>query len=188
MRANLINRILFWGMLSLYFLFLGYEILHSDYLFTDEAFMLWHQADHHTVFTLFHTEGRALTGWLEQGLFAACGRVANLKYIRLLSLGECVVTLVFLFFMLKRLQQKGGLPVSDPLIYLTVAFVAASLSTTICIGWAVCKALRVVQYAGMEGWRGAVGKEGGGGLAGTGAAGADSVLTINAPQLLNDLK
>lgn len=138
MNPNLTGRVLYWGMLSLYFLFLGYQILHSDYLFTDEAFMLWHQQDHHTLFAYWGTQGRALTGWLEQWLFEACGRTANVKCIRLLSLGECMVTLVFLFFMLRRLQRKGGLPLSDLQIYLTVAFVAASLSTTICIGWAVC--------------------------------------------------
>ena len=137
MKPNLTYRNLFWRMLFLYFLFIAYQILHSDYLFTDEAFMLWHQADHHTVFTLFHTEGRALTGWLEQWLFEAGGTAANVKYIRLLSLGECVLTLIFLFLMLRRWQQKG-MEISDALIYATVGFVAASLSTTICIGWAVC--------------------------------------------------
>ncbi|HWK04582.1 MAG TPA: hypothetical protein VNS58_13170 [Puia sp.] len=138
MNFNLSNRVLFWGMLLLYFIFLGYGILHADYLFTDEAFMLWHQQDHHTLFAYCSTQGRALTGWLEQGLFAACGRASNVRYIRVLSLGGFAITVVLLFGMLKRLQQKGRLPLSDPLIYLTVAFVAASLSTTICIGWAVC--------------------------------------------------
>jgi hypothetical protein len=37
MKPNLSNRLLFLGMSSIYFLFLGYEVLHSDYLFTDEA-------------------------------------------------------------------------------------------------------------------------------------------------------
>jgi len=131
------GRILFWVTLSLFFLFIGYEVLHADYLFTDEAFMLWHQPDQHTIATVFHSIGRALTGWLLQHLFGIFNTVAAVKYIRLLSLALCMIAVLVFYLVLKRLQRRD-FPMSDLLIYAATAFMAASLSSMICIGWAVC--------------------------------------------------
>jgi hypothetical protein len=135
-------------MISLYFLFLGYEIIRSDYLLTDEAYMLWYQADHHTVFNIFHSEGRSLTGWLEQWLFGMSAEAANVKYIRLLSLAECALSMLYLSYVLRYLQ-KSGLSISDGLIDCTLAFFAASLSSVICIGWAVCTEIFIPMVLGL---------------------------------------
>jgi hypothetical protein len=124
-------------MLSLYFLFIGYEVLTSDYLLTDEAFMFWHEPHEHIVFGIFHSLGRILSAWLQDWLLGLCKTVADLKYIRFFTLVQCVLTTRVLFYVLKRLQ-KSGLSFSDGLIYCTVAFFAASLSSLIYIGWAVC--------------------------------------------------
>jgi hypothetical protein len=124
-------------MLSLYFIFIGYEVLSSDYLLTDEAFMLWHQPEQHAVFKIWESIGRPFAGWMEDWLFSVSKTAANIKYIRFGSLLQCCLATLSLSYVLRRLQ-KNGLPFSDGLIYCTVAFFAASLSSVICIGWAVC--------------------------------------------------
>src|ERR1700759_116582 len=88
-------RLLFWGILSMYFLFIGYEVLHSTYLLTDDAFMLWHHPHSSIVFNVFHTQGRTITGWMEAALFTASDRSANVRYMRLLSLAEGVGLVLF---------------------------------------------------------------------------------------------
>ena len=129
--------LLFWSLLSLYFLFLLYEVLHSDYLFTDEAYRLWHNADKDAAFADFHTQGRTLGGLMVQFLFRQCHTAAQVRYIRLFSLAECLLLLAVLCNVLKRLQQRMIPAIGDATIYLTLAFVAASLTVSNWIGWAV---------------------------------------------------
>ena len=131
------TRLLFWTLLSLYFLFIGYEVLTSEYLFTDEAFMFWHQPDHHLVFKIFVSIGRILSACVKDWMFGVSRTIADIKYIRFCSVLLCFLTTLSLSYVLRRLQKKG-LPFSDGLIYCTVAFFAASLSSLIFIGWAVC--------------------------------------------------
>src|ERR1700730_8858438 len=129
--------LLFWGLLSFYFFFIGYEVLTSEYLLTDEAFMLWHLPYNHTVFNIWHSLGRSFSGWMIEWLFGVNDTVARLRYVRLFSLLQCILATLLLFYVLRRLQ-KSGLSLSDSQIYCTVAFFAASLSSIIYIGWAVC--------------------------------------------------
>ena len=129
--------LLFWGLLSFYFFFIGYEVLTSEYLLTDEAFMLWHLPENHIVFNIWHSLGRSFSGWMIEWLFGMNNTVAKFKYIRLYSLLQCILTTLSLYYVLRRLQ-KSGLSLPDALIYCTVAFFAASLSSIIYIGWAVC--------------------------------------------------
>jgi hypothetical protein len=131
------TRLLFWTILSLYFLFIGYEILTSEYLFTDEAFMFWHQPDQHLVFKIWVSIGRVVSGWLKDWMFGASKTIADIKYIRFCTLVQCFLATLSLSYVLRRFQ-KHGLPFSDGLIYCTVAFFAANLSSLILIGWAVC--------------------------------------------------
>jgi hypothetical protein len=137
MNPNLNTRLLFWGMLSLYFLFLAYEVLHSDYLFTDEAFRLWQNSNRLDVILDFHSQGRAFGGMMCSWVFEQCHKVTDVKYIRLFSLAECLVFVLVLYGSLKRLQRRLLPAVSNELIYLSVSLVAASLSVANWIGWAV---------------------------------------------------
>ncbi len=130
-------RRLFWSLLSFYFIFLGYEVLHTDYLFTDEAYRLWNNVDREGVFHSFHTEGRTLGGLMVRWLFERCHSAADVKYIRLLSLGECLLMLLVLYRVLKRLQRRWMPALSDELIYTTLTLAAASLSIANWISWAV---------------------------------------------------
>ena len=137
MKPNLNNRLLFWGMLSLYFLFLAYEVLHSDYVFTDEAYRLWQNINRQGIFQDFHTQGRTFGGLMCRWIFGLCHKVADVKYIRLFSLCECVLLALVLYGILKRLQRRLLPAISDELIYLSVSLVAASLSVANWIGWGV---------------------------------------------------
>jgi hypothetical protein len=135
-KNTLTARLLFWGMLSLYFVLIGYEVLSSDYLFTDEAYRLWHNVDRQGVFADFHTQGRTLGGALVRWLFERTHTVTDVRKIRLLSLAECLLLVILLYFFLKRWQRRAP-GISEPLIYVTVAVVASSLPFTIWIGWGV---------------------------------------------------
>jgi hypothetical protein len=137
MTSKFTPSLFFWSILFLFFLFLGYQVLHADYAFTDEAYRLWHRLDHGTVFNDFHTQGRTLGGLMVQILFEKCHSVEDIKYIRLLSLGECILLVVILFAVLKGLQRSALPALNDQLIYLTVAFVASSLTAGNWISWAV---------------------------------------------------
>jgi len=136
-KKTTLSRRLFWGTLSLYFLFIGYEALVSDYLFTDEAFMFWHQPDNHLVFKIWVSIGRIFSGWLKDWMFSASRTIADIKLIRFCSVVQCFLATLSLSYVLRRLQ-KSGLAFSDGLVYCTVAFFAASLSSLVLIGWAVC--------------------------------------------------
>jgi hypothetical protein len=154
------SRPLFLGLLSLYFLFIGYEVLSSDYLFTDEAYRLWHNVDRNGVFNDFHTQGRTLGGIMVRWLFARAHTVRDIRWIRLLSLVECVLLTIGLFAALRRWQRT--IPaLSDAHVYLIVAIVAASLPFTNWIGWGVSVIIPmsallslgagVLLYEGMQG-------------------------------------
>ena len=136
MKNTLASRLLFWGMLSLYFLFIGYEVLSSYYLFTDEPDRLWFNANRQDVNDAFHTQGRPLGGRMVGWLFARAHTVGDIRWIRLLSLGECLLLAVLLFLCGKR-WQRWEPRISDPLIYLTVAIVATSLPFTNWVHWSV---------------------------------------------------
>lgn len=137
MKNTLSTRLLFWITLSLYFVFIGYQALTSDYLFTDEAFMFWHQPDHHLTFKIWVSIGRILSGFVKDWMFGVSKTVADIKYIRFCTVLQCFLATLSLSYVLRRLQ-KSGLAFSDWLIYCTVAFFAASLSSLVLIGWAVC--------------------------------------------------
>lgn len=137
MKKHLSTRLLFWAALSLYFIFISYETLTSDYLFTDEAFMFWHQPDNHLVFKIWVSIGRIVSAWVKEWMFGASKTVADIKYIRFCSVIQCFLATLSLSYVLRRLQ-KNGLAFPDGLIYCTVAFFAASLSSLVLIGWAVC--------------------------------------------------
>jgi hypothetical protein len=138
MKSTRTIHLLFWGMLTFYFLFLFYQILYSVYLLSDEAYFLWQQADHRTVFGFWNPQGRALTGLLQQWLFERSGTIANLRYVRLLSWGGWILCVLLLFYVLKRLQRAEGILLSDWTIYLATAFMASSLFADVYIGWAAC--------------------------------------------------
>ena len=137
MKKVISTRLLFWGALSLYFLFIGYEALTSEYLFTDEAFMFWHQPDNHLVFNIWVSIGRIFSGWVKDWMFSASKTIADIKFIRFCTVLQCFLATLSLSYVLRRLQ-KSGLAFSDGLVYCTVAFFAASLSSLVLIGWAVC--------------------------------------------------
>ncbi|HEY4289493.1 MAG TPA: hypothetical protein VGN00_20470 [Puia sp.] len=137
MKNTLPTRLLFWITLSLYFVFIGYQALTSDYLFTDEAFMFWHQPDHHLTFKIWVSIGRILSGWVKDWMFGVSRTVADIKYIRFCTVLQCFLATLSLSYVLRRLQ-KSGLVFSDWLVYCAVAFFAASLSSLVLIGWAVC--------------------------------------------------
>ena len=99
--------------------------------------MFWHQPDHHLVFKIFVSIGRILSACVKDWMFGVSRTIADIKYIRFCSVLLCFLTTLSLSYVLRRLQKKG-LPFSDGLIYCTVAFFAASLSSLIFIGWAVC--------------------------------------------------
>jgi len=136
-KNTILSRRLFWGALSLYFLFIGYEALTSEYLFTDEAFMFWHQPDDHLVFKIWASIGRIFSGWVKDWMFSASRRIADIRLIRICSVLQCFLATLSLSYVLRRLQ-KSGMAFSDGLVYCTVAFFAASLSSVVMIGWAVC--------------------------------------------------
>lgn len=137
MKKNLSTRGLFWTLLSLYFIFIGYETLTSEYLLSDEAFMFWHQPDDHLTYKIWVSIGRILSAFLKDWMFGVSKTVADIKYIRFASAIQCFLATLSLSYVLRRLQKKG-IAFSDWLIYCTVAFYAASLSSLILIGWAVC--------------------------------------------------
>ena len=137
MKNTLSTRLLFWTLLSLYFIFIGYETLTSEYLFTDEAFMFWHQPENHLIFKIWVSIGRILSGYVKDWMFGVSRTVADIKYIRFCSVIQCFLATLSLSYVLRRLQKKG-LAFSDGLIDCLVAFYAASLSTLVLIGWAVC--------------------------------------------------
>jgi len=99
--------------------------------------MFWHQPEHHLVFKIFVSIGRILSACVKDWMFGVSRTIADIKYIRLCSVLLCFLATLSLSYVLRRLQKKG-LPFSDGLIYCTVAFFAASLSSLIFIGWAVC--------------------------------------------------
>jgi hypothetical protein len=140
--------LLFWGMLSLYFVFIGYEVLTTDYLFTDEAYRLWHKLEKQDVFNDFHTQGRALGGAMIRSLFGSADSVTDIRRIRLLSLAECGLLFLLLFYALKRWQRS--IPeISEPLIYFTVAAAAASLPVSNWVGWGVSVIIPVAAVLGL---------------------------------------
>jgi hypothetical protein len=98
---------------------------------------LWQNINRKDVFNDFHTQGRTFGGLMVRWLFERCHKVTDVKYIRLFSLGECLLLLLMLYGILKRLQRRLLPAISDELIYLSLSLVAASLSMANWIGWAV---------------------------------------------------
>ena len=172
MKNTLTTRLLFWGMLSLYFVLIGYEVLSSNYLFTDEAYRLWHNVDRQGVFADFHSQGRTLGGALVRWLFERTHTVTDVRKIRLLSLAECLLLVILLYFFLKHWQRRVP-GISEPLIYVAVAVVASSLPFTIWIGWGVSVIIPLAAVLSL--WAGWVLYQnvvrGGKGLAGAGERG-----------------
>jgi len=101
-------RLLFWALLSLYFLFIGYEVLTSDYLFTDEAFMFWHQSDHHLTFKIWVSIGRVLSGWLKDWMFGVSKTIADIKYIRFCSVLQCFLATLVAFLCAQAPAEEGA--------------------------------------------------------------------------------
>ncbi len=151
MKNTLASRYLFWAMLSLYFLFIGYEVLSSDYLFVDEPDRLWDKGNRQGVINAFLIQGRPLGGKMLGWLFAPAHTVGDIRWIRLLSLGECLLLAVLLFLCGKR-WQKWEPRISDPLIYLTVAIASTSLSVTNWVDWSVCVIIPVAAILSL--WAG----------------------------------
>lgn len=137
---NRISRplLLFIGILAAYFIFLAFLILRSDYVMMDTVWTLWHQAEPPTIFHHWSIQGRALGGCLLQWLFSRADKIANIRFIRLLSWAGWAGFCALLFRVLKRVQRSGYLDSGDWTIRLTVAFTASCLSVVLYIGWANC--------------------------------------------------
>ncbi len=129
---------LFIGMLAVYFIFLAFLIFRSNYVMMDTVWTLWHQAEPHTVFHYWNIQGRALSGRLFQWLFSKADKIANIRFIRLLSWAGWVGFCALLYRVFKRVQRSGNLDSGEWTIRLTVVFTASCLSVVLYIGWAGC--------------------------------------------------
>ena len=140
---------LFFGMILLYFLFLSYQILRSDYVMTDAAWSLWHTPDHHTNLDFWIPQGRLLTGYMQEWLFARAGTIANLKYIRLFSCAGWFGCTALLFGILRRLQRHRDIVLDDSVLLVTVAYFAAGFFTLVSISWTVCVEMFVPTFLSL---------------------------------------
>lgn len=110
-------------------------VCYSDYAYLDEAHQLWHNWDHSN-YSMFFVQGRWLSGFLFDKVFSMASLVADLKFIRVLSLVSWALFLTAWFNLGKKWQEIIGF---NKLLLLTGgAFIASSLSVTIYIGWASC--------------------------------------------------
>jgi hypothetical protein len=130
--------LLFWGMIALYFLFLAFQIFQSDYVMTDDTWSFWHTPDGHSNLDFWAPQGRVLTGYMQQWLFVLAGKIANLKYIRLLSWAGWIGCTILLFTVLKRVGRTKEIVLDDWTIRLTVAYTASSFFALVSISWLVC--------------------------------------------------
>lgn len=125
-------------LLLAYFVIIGYFVLTTHYLFSDEAFAVWHVHDSRNILNGLHSEGRGLAGIYLYFLFRHFDTVEKLNTIRFISLLGWASTIFYLFLLLGRSAKAGILPLSTSFICLNVLFAATSLSFTIYVGWAAC--------------------------------------------------
>jgi hypothetical protein len=111
------------------------RVFTADYLYLDEAYMLWNKRDD-SIFMLNATQGRILWGIIYQKLFAFTDTVGEMKYVRILTLAGWVLSSAALFWVSKKWVEK--LALSKYLPFLLSVFCICSSAVSIYIGWSIC--------------------------------------------------
>lgn len=127
------SSLLFFGLIAIYFLLIAIQIIGSTYLFTDEAWQLWHAAKDHEIVGRWAGMGRMLTGYMEQWMFAWAHTVAGLKWLRLLTWAGWIGCTVMFYQVLRRNGLLDGWTVM-----VATAYFASTFFTLTFISWAVC--------------------------------------------------
>lgn len=135
-----------WYFIPLLFVVIYYRVFIADYAYLDELYQLW---NHHTIanYTLFVTQGRWFTGILFQKLFGAIDTIAQLKYIRIISLVGWIITTGVWMYLFDKWATVMGL--NKRIVLLSTVFFVCSLPVAITIGWASCFEIFLAVLTGL---------------------------------------
>jgi hypothetical protein len=134
------------GSLVGFVLLIFYPVFYSDYLFMDEAFQIW---NYKSVpgFYMFIDQGRWFTEILETWLFHFVHTIADVKYLRILSLlGWCACLPVW-YTVIKRVI--GDVPQYKHLPFFTCLYLVTSLPFIVSLQWATCMQFFIAHTSGL---------------------------------------
>ena len=137
------NHVLLYG-IPILFLIIYFQIFSGDFAYLDEAYALWHNDDK----TNYNaTQGRWLSGLIFQFFFSSISRIAELKWLRLVSWAGWIITSLAWTHIFRKWVHWLGLP--KEMEWIAPVFVVCSISVGINIGWAACMEIFLGVLAGL---------------------------------------
>ncbi|MES1216604.1 MAG: glucosyltransferase domain-containing protein [Bacteroidota bacterium] len=122
-------------LIPLLFLLIYFQVFIADYAYLDEIHQLWHNKDGGN-YSMFVDNGRWLTGWLFNKLFASLSAIDQIKYLRILSFSGWTVTTILWYTLFQKWATRLNLDKS--MVLLMNVYIVCSPSVAIFIGWASC--------------------------------------------------
>jgi hypothetical protein len=128
------------------FIAVYFRIFYTNYAYLDEIHQLWHNNDDSN-FTMFHSQGRWLTGLLFRKLFSAISTIDQIKFLRWFSFLGWVITAFTWAVVFKKWVKL--LDLAKELWLLSVIYIACCISVCIYIGWASCMEVFLAAIFGL---------------------------------------
>lgn len=134
------------GVLWLIVLLIFHPLFYSEYVYTDEASQLWHYRPGNN-YQMFWGQGRWITELLFGWLFRSIDNIAQIKYIRLFSLGGWVVSIPIWYYIIKQVVLKEGLFKLLP--FFACLYLICMPPFAVYVQWASCLELFLANTLGL---------------------------------------